>query len=72
MKTIKMTASITKLMVAIRDGAEHCAFATTYKAVMNAGWVVYEDTYKKRDDGEYGRGYILTDAGRAALADKLS
>jgi hypothetical protein len=67
--TTKLTASIKALLISVREGVSYLGQATTYKAAMGAGWLVWEDTYQKNAAGEWGRGYVLTDAGRAVLEE---
>ncbi len=70
--TIKMTAPIVALLTAVRDGASYRGAATSYIAAKAAGWLEYENPNHRRENGEWGRGYILTEAGTAALAAKLA
>jgi hypothetical protein len=66
--TTKMTKTVKALLIAVRDGVSYRGQASTYQAAMGAGWLVWEDTYKRQANGEYGRGYVVTEAGLEALA----
>jgi hypothetical protein len=63
-----MKKNIKNLLAAVRDNASHRLSWQTYEDALKSGLVVYEDTCVRQPNGEYGRGYVLTDAGRAAAS----
>jgi hypothetical protein len=68
MSETKLTVGVRNLLTAVRDGVSYRGVATSYEAALSAGWLVWEDTYKRcGPDGDWGRGYVLTETGREVL-----
>jgi hypothetical protein len=59
--TIRPSLPMHKLLYAIATGRRHRATHETYDAVVKAGLARYESTV------EGGRGWVLTDAGKACV-----